>query len=67
MQKLYVTNRVIQLNSFGAKNVMLPTGEYNWPPLMQKRYVTNRGIQLTSFGAKTLRYEHMAPTDLLDV
>ena len=50
-KKRDVTNREIQLTSFDAKNVTLPTGRSNWPPLMQKRD----------------RYQQGGPTDLLDV
>ena len=51
IEKRDVTDRVIQLTSFGAKNVTLLTGGSNWPPLVQK----------------TLRYRQGDPTNLLDV
>ena len=47
----FVINREIQLTSFDPKNVTLPTGRSNWPPLIQKRD----------------RYQQGGPTDLLDV
>ena len=48
-KKRYVTNGGIQLTSFDPKNVKLPTGGSNWPPLIQK----------------TLRCQQGDPTDLL--
>ena len=64
---VFWTNRGIKLTSYGAKtshhqqgdltdllwckNVTLPTGRSNWPPLVQKRD----------------RYQQGGPTDLLDV
>ena len=47
------------------KNLTLPTGGSNWPPLIQKHHVTNRGVQLTSFDPQTSCYQQGGPTDLL--
>ena len=48
-KKCDVTDRGVQLTSFGPKNVTSLTGGSNWPPLVQKRD----------------RYQQGGPTDLL--
>ena len=66
VQKRDVTNREIQLTSFDPKNVTLPTGRSNWPPLVQKRDRYQQGGPTDLLWCKKRdRYQQGDPTDLL--
>ena len=68
IQKTTRHRQGVQLTSFDPKNVSLPKGGSNWPPLIQKTWCHQQGDLADLLWCKKRdRYQQGGPTDLLDV